>query len=183
MMRLTPFIHRDASACTGCRLCEIACQTRDLAGRTAGCLEAPVVPRMRADRRDAAVALAFCTHCEEPACLSACPEGALIRQATGAVAVDAARCRGCPSCVEACPLGTIRITPDGLARKCDLCLTRSGGPACVQACPEKALVRLEPRPDRKEKNLAAALTLLASFSGRPAAGDAEDRTHKQAGKS
>ena len=189
MPRITPLIHRDAAACIGCRLCEVACHARDLGQPTAGRLEEPVVPRLRAVRRGAAVELAFCAHCEEPACLPACPEGALVYR-DGTVSVDAAKCQGCPHCLAACPFGTIRIAPNAPARKCDLCLTRPGGPTCVEACPESALARVEPGRDRKEKNLAAALALRAAGTGRqaagagirPAAGNADDRTHKHAGE-
>ncbi len=148
-----------------------------------------MAPRIRADRSDETVRLVFCAHCEEPACLPACPEGALVPKG-GVVAVDAAKCRSCPRCLEACPFGAIRVTPGTAARKCDLCLTRPGGPACVEACPENALARVEPERDRKKKNLAAALARLAIRAGRqaagagslPAAGNTDDRTHKQAGK-
>ena len=87
-----------------------------------------------------------CRHCLEPACVSACPVGALSRSATGAVVYDSGKCMGCRYCMMACPYGIPRYDWDATVpyvRKCILCYERisAGGlPACTEACPTKATI-------------------------------------------
>ena len=45
----------------------------------------------------------MCMHCEEPACASVCPVGALQKTALGPVVYDADKCMGCRYCMPACP--------------------------------------------------------------------------------
>lgn len=168
MTKLHPFIHCDMQICVGCRLCEIACHVRDgNTGATVGCLKEPVIPRLRAVRRVNQYFPVFCNHCEDAPCVRSCRELAIIEDAR-AVVVDRTKCRGCPDCVAACPFQAIRLSPgvDGQAGcnaasrqilKCDRCVDRPGGPACVEVCPSKALSCVDPRQDRKLKNVAAAL--------------------------
>ncbi len=48
----------------------------------------------------------ICNHCSYPACLSACPRGAIYkRKEDGIVLIDQKRCRGYRECVKACPYG------------------------------------------------------------------------------
>lgn len=48
----------------------------------------------------------ICNHCSFPACLSACPRGAIYkRKEDGIVLIDQSRCRGYRECVKACPYG------------------------------------------------------------------------------
>lgn len=86
-----------------------------------------------------------CFQCANPECLAACPEGAISKNESGVVLVDAERCTGCGSCVEACPYGMIRLPEGGAAMKCDLC---GGDPACVKECEPGALVYAEPDKDQ-----------------------------------
>jgi formate dehydrogenase iron-sulfur subunit len=71
-----------------------------------------------------------CMHCEHPACVSACPVGALKKYEDGPVLWDEDRCIGCRYCMLACPFDVPTFTWDaGLAegakiRKCDLCVDR-----------------------------------------------------------
>jgi formate dehydrogenase iron-sulfur subunit len=108
-----------------------------------------------------------CMHCDDPACVSACPVTALRKTAAGPVEYDANKCIGCRYCVWACPFGAINAEWDSLApkmSKCTLChdrlepaipVERNGqplspeqaarftaahsAPACVKACPAGAL--------------------------------------------
>ncbi|MBX6422304.1 CoB--CoM heterodisulfide reductase iron-sulfur subunit A family protein [Thermosulfurimonas sp. F29] len=52
------------------------------------------------------------------------------------VEVMAERCDGCGKCVEVCPFGALRLTPEGLLVEESLC---KGEGACVPVCPKKAL--------------------------------------------
>src|SRR6266545_3810030 len=47
----------------------------------------------------------LCMNCEDPACASVCPVGALHKTALGPVAYDAHKCMGCRYCMVACPFG------------------------------------------------------------------------------
>jgi formate dehydrogenase iron-sulfur subunit len=87
-----------------------------------------------------------CRHCEEPACASACPVGALHKTSTGAVVYDRDKCMGCRYCMMACPYGIPRYDWDQAApyvRKCILCndrIEQGKQPACTEACPQKATI-------------------------------------------
>ena len=68
-----------------------------------------------------------CMHCDEPACVSACPVSALEKTAEGPVVYDANKCIGCRYCMLACPFGAISSDWSSLApkvSKCTLCADR-----------------------------------------------------------
>ncbi len=81
----------------------------------------------------------MCNHCLNPACVAACPSGAIYKRGEdGVVAIDQDRCRGWRSCVAACPYKkTFYNWAAGKSEKCILCFPRveSGQPpACFQSC-------------------------------------------------
>jgi protein NrfC len=94
-----------------------------------------------------------CRQCVFPACVEACPTGALHADPkNGNVRlVDEQKCIGCQRCVEACPHKPSRAIwnfEQKHSQKCDLCANAShwkqkGGPdglqACVEVCPMKAI--------------------------------------------
>jgi Fe-S-cluster-containing hydrogenase component 2 len=45
----------------------------------------------------------LCMNCQQPACASVCPVGALQKTALGPVTYDADKCMGCRYCMQACP--------------------------------------------------------------------------------
>jgi len=80
-----------------------------------------------------------CRHCLDPACVSACPVGALSRAASGAVIYDNSKCMGCRYCMMACPYGSPAMMDQTVpyVRKCVLCQDRiltGRQPACTEAC-------------------------------------------------
>ena len=96
----------DTAKCIGCYECAIAC-------KKANHLE-PDVPQ-RWDLDDGLSSRNWtsvvegpkhsfvrkqCRHCLEPACVSACPVGALSKTATGAVVYDNEKCMGCRYCMK-----------------------------------------------------------------------------------
>ncbi len=103
-----------------------------------------------------------CQHCEDAACVAACPTGAMARDArTGAVVSDGNKCIGCWMCVMVCPFGGVSADPVGKkALKCDRCPDRTAeglDPACVSACPTKALLYATPEEMAARQRQATAL--------------------------
>ena len=134
----------NANKCTGCHGCEAACKSwrnveLGVAWRRVDNLWYGRYPCVKS----ASLSLA-CMHCIEPACVTACPTGAIEKRPDGGVVmVDRDVCTGCQSCLEACPFRVPQFGTDGTMQKCDLCadevdLTASA-PPCVVTCPTKAL--------------------------------------------
>ena len=81
----------------------------------------------------------ICNHCLNPACVAACPSGALYKRGEdGIVLVDQNRCRAWRACVAACPYKKVFFNWfTGKSEKCILCFPRieSGqAPACFHSC-------------------------------------------------
>jgi anaerobic dimethyl sulfoxide reductase subunit B (iron-sulfur subunit) len=148
-MQLAFFL--DVSACSGCKACQVACKDKhDLeAGRLwrrVATIEGGEWVRQGEAWTTTAFAYSVslsCMHCQQPACVDACPTGAMRKRADGTVDVAADRCIGCRYCEWVCPYGAPRY--DGAAgrmTKCDLCADerqQNRPPACVAACPMRAL--------------------------------------------
>jgi nitrate reductase beta subunit len=81
----------------------------------------------------------ICEHCINPACVAACPSGAMYKRAEdGIVLVDQQQCRGWRMCVSACPYKKIYFNhKTGKAEKCTMCYPRLeiGMPTvCSETC-------------------------------------------------
>jgi carbon-monoxide dehydrogenase iron sulfur subunit len=101
----------------------------------------PTKSRIRSIRLGPLVNLAItCRHCEDPACVTACPKEALTQEEqTGVIMIDEEKCNGCSWCIEACPFGAMMLHPKkGVVSTCDNC-KELGEPQCVKWCPEEAL--------------------------------------------
>lgn len=99
------------------------------------------------------ITMSQCRQCVEPACVPACPTGALHAEPSfGNVRmVDQSKCIGCQACVGACPFTPSRAIWNfqmQKSQKCDLCANSAywgekGGPegkqACVEICPMEAI--------------------------------------------
>lgn len=150
--------------CVGCHTCELACA---MAHSEYGDIEQMAIKgekpgyRIHVESFKARPVPVNCQQCDEPACVYACPTGAVERLAAGKpVLVDDERCIGCSMCVQACPFGMMKMKSDGTsAMKCDLCVSRLAAgqrPACVESCPTKALMFEEEEARNREKRKAAA---------------------------
>lgn len=84
-----------------------------------------------------------CNHCNDPACVSVCPTGAMHKDDCGLVWPDWGKCIGCGYCTMACPYHAPVIDQEAhKSSKCDGCRDRiiEGKEAiCVDACPLRAL--------------------------------------------
>jgi nitrate reductase / nitrite oxidoreductase, beta subunit len=81
----------------------------------------------------------ICEHCLNPACVAACPSGAMYkRDEDGIVLVDQDACRGWRMCVSNCPYKKVYFNwQTGKAEKCTLCYPRieAGLPTiCSESC-------------------------------------------------
>jgi len=138
----------DATLCIGCKQCEQACAEQN---------KLPYDDKIAAETRQSdhkfTVVLSqddkfmrrLCMNCEEPACASVCPVGALQKTALGPVAYDAHKCMGCRYCMVACPFGVPKyewnnsLTPK--VQKCTMCADRvlaGQQTACAEICPTGA---------------------------------------------
>jgi nitrate reductase beta subunit len=81
----------------------------------------------------------ICNHCDNPACLAACPRKAIYkRDEDGIVLVDQERCRGYQECIRACPYKKVfHNVISRVSEKCIGCYPRveKGDVAlCVESC-------------------------------------------------
>ena len=81
----------------------------------------------------------ICNHCSNPACVAACPRGAVYkREEDGIVLIDQSRCRGYRYCLKGCPYKKIYWNPEEKkSQKCIFCYPRieqGQGNFCVTQC-------------------------------------------------
>ncbi|MCC7344062.1 MAG: nitrate reductase subunit beta [Deltaproteobacteria bacterium] len=81
----------------------------------------------------------ICNHCLNPACLAACPSGAIYKRGEdGVVLINQKKCRAWRMCVTACPYKkTYYNWSTGKSEKCILCYPRletGQAPACMHSC-------------------------------------------------
>jgi len=121
--------------CTSCNLCSMYCS---LAFGEKGVHEfRPSIARIRLaiNEDDTKYAAHVCLQCADPACVEACPEGAIAKDGdTGVVIINDEICTGCGKCVKACEYGCVFLH-NKVAVKCEVCYE----PLCVRACARKAL--------------------------------------------
>ena len=140
----------DPEKCSGCRLCETAC-THAHDGNYGSRSARVRVSKIESIGIDYPV---MCQLCKNPACVRACPIGALTQDPdTGVIQVDEDRCTGDGRCVQACPFGACNLHPQKkVAIICDRC---GGQPACVQECPT-GTITIEDRSSRTDFQQLAA---------------------------
>ena len=81
----------------------------------------------------------ICNHCLNPACVAACPSGAIYKRGEdGVVLVNEDECRAWRMCVSACPYKKVYYNwSTGKSEKCILCFPRmetGQAPACAHSC-------------------------------------------------
>ncbi len=127
-------IRTNFDLCTGCCLCQLACNEGHQGGYN------PHLALLRVTHRQENLYHfpEVCNQCRNPYCAVVCVAGAVKRNPdTFAMEVDPDACIGCGLCERYCPAGMIRLDLETKkAMKCDLC---KGEPACASACPTGAL--------------------------------------------
>jgi len=141
----------NASECSGCKTCQVACKDKN--NNPAGILWRRVYEVTGGDwEQNGAVwnntifswnVSVACNHCINPICLRSCPNKAITKNASGVVYIESQRCMGCRYCEWSCPYGALQFHPvRRVMSKCDLCidyLNSGQKPACVDACPMRVL--------------------------------------------
>ena len=151
----------DATRCVGCKKCEGACGERRISldpDRVPPELDGPpqdlsadmwTLIKLYQDEEDKSnysFVKLQCMHCVDPACVSACPVGALQKTKDGPVIYQEDVCFGCRYCMAACPFDIPKYQWDKvnpLVQKCDFCADRQEAgllPACAEACTQGALL-------------------------------------------
>jgi anaerobic dimethyl sulfoxide reductase subunit B (iron-sulfur subunit) len=141
----------DASACSGCKACQVACKDKN--NLPVGVLWRRVYEVSGGTwtkQNDAWVTDVFaynlsiaCNHCVHPKCAGVCPTDAYVQREDGIVYIDESKCIGCGYCNWACPYGVPQYDPLlGHMTKCNFCMDNIDAglpPACVAACPLRVL--------------------------------------------
>jgi formate dehydrogenase beta subunit len=161
----------DPTRCTGCRGCQVACKQwnqndKDKGEKTFnfGSYENPpdlspqtwMKTTFTEIEKNGKVKWLFnrrsCMHCNDAACIMACPNGTVFRNEFGTVSHNKDTCTGCGYCVEACPFDVPRLEGNmifGFTKmsKCGFCtqpgfnrIIEGWEPACVKTCPTSALI-------------------------------------------
>jgi carbon-monoxide dehydrogenase iron sulfur subunit len=135
----------DASLCTGCRMCELVCsmvkEKETNPSKSRIFCEFYMMEGLRFPR--------VCVNCLHPACIDACPTGALYKdETTGYTLYNRDDCTNCEACIDACSYGAIRLDPDGEIIKCNLC---GGDPECVKVCETHAIRFGDRQPQQMTK--------------------------------
>ena len=135
LARMAIFV--DKALCCGCRVCEMVCSNLNSEGRNTSSLARISIEKeyIKGDYGPK-----VCNQCSDPACLEACPVGALHvdeRSGTFARVIDESSCIGCQQCIEACQQHFRPPRPKfdeqkQKSIKCHLCF---GDPQCVKFCP------------------------------------------------
>ena len=142
----------DASACSGCKACQIACKDKnnlpvgviwrrvyEVSGGTWTNVGAGS-PRPELSDSETGVGrpnpytvwttdvFAYnlsiaCNHCVHPKCAGVCPTDAFVQREDGIVYIDESKCMGCGYCNWACPYGVPQYNPAlGHMSKCNFCM-------------------------------------------------------------
>ena len=159
----------DASKCTGCKGCQVACKQWNVLYSNLGMNAFPfsgsyqnpedlngsnrlvmTFKEKKSDNQLRPVEWAFgrrsCFHCTNAGCVTVCPTGCLKYEENGVVSVSPEKCIGCRYCEMACPVDVPRYYGDEpKIDKCTMCWDRLENgmlPACVKTCQPGALLSL-----------------------------------------
>jgi formate dehydrogenase iron-sulfur subunit len=137
----------DATKCIDCKQCEQACAAENglpyddkIAAQEVTSAHKYTTVLAKNDK----YMRRLCMNCDDPACASVCPVGALQKNALGPVTYDKKKCMGCRYCMAACPFGVPKYEWEKAVpgvRKCIMCSKRVAEgkqTACAEICPTGA---------------------------------------------
>ncbi|ABZ77817.1 4Fe-4S ferredoxin iron-sulfur binding domain protein [Shewanella halifaxensis HAW-EB4] len=161
----------DENRCIGCHACTAACNSAnelaDHQNRASIDVKGPYLIDGELHYRYLRVS---CEQCDRPACIRACPYGAISQTIDGVVSFNHDRCKGCLMCVAACPTGGCFYNKQVKATdNCDFCMKSRVAeglqPACVTVCPADALIFGNANDPNSEvhKHLSTVLTYNRSI--------------------
>jgi formate dehydrogenase iron-sulfur subunit len=171
----------DVTLCVGCGACQAACQAENeldggdnitgLTGDVWTYVDSAEITKAAdgtdLSEPDSRFVRRQCFHCQNPACASVCPVGALKKTDVGPVIYQEGRCMGCRYCMVACPFDVPRYQWNKAlpaVGKCQLCYKRlsQGQPtACSEVCPTGATLF-----GTREELLAEAHRRIAAEPGK-----------------
>ena len=144
-----PRIRARSAACTGCRMCEMACSVEKTGRFSSRSARIWIETDARVGKDLPHVCQQNIRACRggdnpDPRCIDACPEAKAPdppiywdEELALVVLTPKAECMTCLACVEACRFGAIRVDPSNETLiKCDLC---GGEPECVTLCVTEAI--------------------------------------------
>jgi protein NrfC len=155
------FLLVDMKKCQGCTSCMLACSLVHEGVENPSLSRIQVLQNPYGKWPDDLV-LSQCRQCVAPACVAACPAGALKADPDfgNVTRVDPDKCIGCKNCINACsftPSRPVWNAEEKHSQKCDLCAKtphwkEQGGPdgkkACVEICPLGAITFTKVIPDQ-----------------------------------
>ncbi|MBI4843046.1 MAG: molybdopterin-dependent oxidoreductase [Nitrospirae bacterium] len=132
----------DLDKCVGCYACQAACKLEH--GIPFGVFRCRVETYSSGGFPDVRKVFIprLCNHCDNPPCINACSEKALVKNPDGIVEFNKELCVNCGLCYEKCPYNAIDTTGNE-PQKCDFCkerLREGELPACVKSCMGKAML-------------------------------------------
>jgi Fe-S-cluster-containing dehydrogenase component len=162
----------EASSCIGCQTCMAACKLEnDLPVGPLPIFAMQIGPLETDNGLSTEYHPTTCYHCDQPACVPACPTGAMQKRDDGRVFSDLQLCIGCQTCAVACPFGHPQLNPaKGTIAKCDGCRHRLDAglwPACALACPTGALSFGSVQDVVYQRRMHEAVKITRTFSIAP----------------
>ncbi len=153
--------------CSGCKACMLAC----VGAHEGGFGTAAARIRVTKIETEGLDVPSVCRLCRRPGCVTACPAGALSRDAVlGVVRLNEAECIACGACADGCPFGMVIMHPTtGLPLICDLC---DGDPSCVKRCAPGAIRWGGVDEQARERRETLALRQLGGGPGGTSSGRA-----------
>ena len=154
----------DASKCTGCSACSIACSQYNQVDIELNYNRLEFVEKGTYPNVTMQVVPLQCMHCENPPCVTVCPTQASYVRDDGIVAIDPDKCIGCKYCMTACPYDARQLNHDRIPEKCRWChevLEAGDQPACSATCMNE--VRLFGDLDDPNSELNKKLATLETY--------------------
>lgn len=161
----------DASRCTGCSACSIACRHHNgnelnINYNRLEFNERGIYPNVTME-----ILPLQCMHCDNPPCVTVCPTQASFKREDGIVAIDESKCIGCKYCMTACPYDARQLNENRIPEKCRWCpeiLEEGGQPPCSATCMNE--VRLfgdldDPNSEISKKLASVEVYQLAADKG------------------